>query len=153
MHIRELFLQPPETPRWPAKPTKAWLSWTNFFLGIDWVLKKIERWRLTPLRRLAVRRAVAWVRERCADNESDGLGAIFPPIIYHAVVLKCLGVPVDDPEMRWVMKQLDDLGIEEEGTLRLQPCKSPVWDTALSLIGLADAGQPGDSAQVESAVQ
>src|ERR671932_1397132 len=31
MHIRELFLEPPETPRWPAKPTKAWLSWTNLF--------------------------------------------------------------------------------------------------------------------------
>ena len=36
------------------------------------------------------------------------------------------------------MKQIDDLGIEENGTLRLQPCLSPVWDTALSLIGLAD---------------
>ena len=36
MHIRELFLEPPETPRWPAKPTKQWFSWTNFFLGIDW---------------------------------------------------------------------------------------------------------------------
>jgi squalene-hopene/tetraprenyl-beta-curcumene cyclase len=153
MHIRELFLQPPETPRWPAKPTKAWFSWTNCFLGIDWVLKKVERWGLTPLRRRAVRNAVAWMRERCAEHESDGLGAIFPPIIYHAIVLKCLGVPADDPEMKWVMGQLDDLGIEEDGALRLQPCKSPVWDTALSLIGLADAGQSGDSPEVTAAVR
>jgi squalene-hopene/tetraprenyl-beta-curcumene cyclase len=153
MHIRELFLQPPETPRWPAKPTQAWCSWTNFFLGIDWMLKKVERWGLTPLRRRAVRKAVGWMRERCDPAESDGLGAIFPPIIYHAIVLKCLGVPEDDPEMSWVMGQLDALGIEEDGALRLQPCKSPVWDTALSLIGLADAGESGDSEVVETAVR
>jgi squalene-hopene/tetraprenyl-beta-curcumene cyclase len=151
--IRELFLQPPETPRRPAKPTARWLSWTNVFLGIDWVLKTVERWGLTPFRHRAVRKAVEWMRERCDPAESDGLGAIFPPIIYHAVVLKCLGVPADDPEMRWVMGQLDDLGIEEDGAFRLQPCKSPVWDTALSLIGLADAGEPGDSEEVETAVR
>jgi squalene-hopene/tetraprenyl-beta-curcumene cyclase len=153
MHIRELFLQPPETRRRPAKPTKQWISWTNFFLGIDWVMKKIEHWRLTPLRRRAVRKAVEWMRERCEAAESDGLGAIFPPIIYHAVVLKCLDVPPDDMEMQWVMGQLDALGIEEDGALRLQPCKSPVWDTALSLIALADCSKPGDAEEVETAVR
>jgi squalene-hopene/tetraprenyl-beta-curcumene cyclase len=150
MHIRELFLDPPETPRWPAKPTKKWFSWTNFFLGIDWILKKLGQFRLTPFRQFAARKAVAWMQERC--QESDGLGAIFPPIIYHAVVLKCLGASDDDPEMRWVLKQLDDLGIEEGEALRLQPCLSPVWDTALSLIGLADTGQRGDSEETVSAV-
>ncbi len=151
MHVRELFLAPPEAPRWPAKPTKNWVSWTNFFLGVDCVFKRLERWGLTPLRRLAVRRAVNWMRERYAD--SDGIGAIFPPIIYNAVVLKCLGVTDDDPEMQWVMKQLDDLSIYERDTLRLQPCLSPVWDTALSLIGAADAGQPGDSDEADAAVR
>jgi squalene-hopene/tetraprenyl-beta-curcumene cyclase len=153
MHIRELFLDPPETPRWPAKPTATWVSWTNFFLGVDWVLKKVERLRLTPLRGWAVRKALRWMRERSRDGESDGIGAIFPPIVYHAIVLKALGVPADDPEMAWVMRQLEDLQIEEGDTLRLQPCKSPVWDTALSLIGAADAGQPGDSEEVEAAVR
>ena len=151
MGIRELFLDPPETPRWPARPTKKWFSWTNFFLGVDWVLKTVERFRLTPLRRLAVRRAVAWIKERTAD--SDGLGAIFPPIVYHAIVLRCLGVPDDDPDMLYVMKQLDDLCIAEGDTLRLQPCLSPVWDTALTLIGLADAGEPADSTPTDAGVR
>jgi squalene-hopene/tetraprenyl-beta-curcumene cyclase len=136
MHIRELFLEPPETPRWPAKPTRKCFSWTNLFLGIDWCFKTLERWKLTPLRKRAVRKAVAWMRERYA--ESDGLGAIFPPMVYNAIVLRCLGVPDSDLEMQWAMKQIDDLCIEEGDTLRLQPCVSPVWDTALSLIGLAD---------------
>ncbi|MBA4190306.1 MAG: squalene--hopene cyclase [Planctomycetaceae bacterium] len=153
MHIRELFLDSPEKPRWPAKPTAKWFSWTNFFLGIDWALKKFERFRLTPLRGWAVRKAVRWMRERSRDGESDGIGAIFPPIVYHAIVLKALGVPATDPEMQWVLGQLDDLSIEEGSTLRLQPCKSPVWDTALSLIGAADAGQPADSEEITTAVQ
>lgn len=150
MHIRELFLQPSETPRWPANPTKKRVSWTNFFLGIDWVIKKFEKNGLTLFRRMAVRKAVAWMRERF--NESDGLGAIFPPMIYTAVVLKCLGVPEDDPEFRWAMKQLEDLQIPEGDTLRLQPCVSPVWDTALSTIGAADAGQAGSSDEIMKSV-
>jgi squalene-hopene/tetraprenyl-beta-curcumene cyclase len=150
MHIRELFLEPPETPRWPAKPTKSWVSWTNLFLGIDWCFKKLERWKLTPFRKLAVRRAVAWMRQRYEN--SDGLGAIFPPMVYNAIVLRCLGVPDADSEMQWAMKQIDDLCIEEDDTLRLQPCLSPVWDTALTLIGLADAEQDVDSDEVQAAV-
>jgi squalene-hopene/tetraprenyl-beta-curcumene cyclase len=149
---RELFLEPPETPRWPATPTAKWFSWTNFFLGVDWVLKKAERWRLTPLRRWAVRKALRWVRERTRPGESDGLGAIFPGLVYHAVVLKALGAAADDPETEWVMGQLDALAIEEDDTLRLQPCQSPVWDTALSLIAAVDAGQPADSDEVTAAV-
>jgi squalene-hopene/tetraprenyl-beta-curcumene cyclase len=151
MHVRELFLAPPETPRWPAKPTAAWFSWTNFFLGTDWCFKALERWGLTPLRRRAVRTAVNWMRERYAD--SDGVGAIFPPMVYTAVVLKCLGVPDSDAEMRWAMKQIDDLCIPDGDELRLQPCVSPVWDTALTLIGCADAGTPTDAPECEAAVR
>jgi len=136
--IAELFLLPPETPLWPAPPGRRLLSWSNFFLGVDVLYKAAERWGLLrPLRGAAVRRAAAWMRERFAD--SDGLGAIFPPMIYTVVALRCLGVVDDDPEMRWALKQLDDLMIEEGDTLRLQPCFSPVWDTALSLNALAEA--------------
>jgi squalene-hopene/tetraprenyl-beta-curcumene cyclase len=139
--IPELFLQAPETPLWPARPGRRLLSWANFFLGVDWLYKHVEPW-LGPLRRRALRRAAAWMRERFTD--SDGLGAIFPPMIYTVVALRCLGVADDAPEMRWALAQLEDLMIEEGDTLRLQPCFSPVWDTALALNALADAGLNGD---------
>jgi squalene-hopene/tetraprenyl-beta-curcumene cyclase len=139
--IAELFLRPPETPLWPHPPTRRWLSWTNFFLGVDWAFKRAEAWGLGPVRALALKRAVGWMFERFAD--SDGLGAIFPPMIYTVICLRCLGYADDSPEMRWALKQLDDLKIEEGDTLRLQPCFSPVWDTALTLKGLADGGVPG----------
>ncbi len=139
--IAELFLQPPETPLWPAEPTRGWFSWGNLFLGLDWMYKKAERWGLLKLfRRRAIRRAARWMRERFQD--SDGLGAIFPPMIYTVIALRCLGVPDDDAEMQWALKQLDDLMIEEDDTLRLQPCLSPVWDTALALNALGDAISP-----------
>jgi squalene-hopene/tetraprenyl-beta-curcumene cyclase len=134
--IRELFL---DEPRMPLPPSSRLLGWGAFFLGVDAAYKNAERLGLlTPVRRIAVERAAAWMRERFED--SDGLGAIFPPMIYTAVALRCLGVPDDAPEMRWALKQLDDLMIEEDGAIRLQPCFSPVWDTALALNALADAG-------------
>jgi squalene-hopene/tetraprenyl-beta-curcumene cyclase len=136
--IAELFLQPPETPQWPHPPTARWLSWTNFFLALDQVFKWVEARGLGPVRREALRRAEAWMRERFAD--SDGLGAIFPPMVYTVIVLRCLGEADDSPAMRWALKQLDDLILEDEETVRLQPCFSPVWDTALSLKALADSG-------------
>jgi squalene-hopene/tetraprenyl-beta-curcumene cyclase len=89
---------------------------------------------------------------RAHYEDSDGLGAIFPPMIYTVIALKCLGVPEDDDEFRWALQQLDDLMIPEDDTLRLQPCVSPVWDTALTLIGLADAGTPAESDAVRRGV-
>ncbi len=144
--IRELFLEAPETPLWPHPPTRRWLSWTNVFLGVDQAIKLAERVGLGPVRRAALRRAEAWLRAHFED--SDGVGAIFPPMIYTVICLRCLGVADDAPEMRRALDQLDDLMIEEDDTLRLQPCFSPVWDTALSLNALADAGR-GDEPAAE----
>lgn len=140
--IAEIFKEAPDTRFWPAKPSGRFLSWTNFFLGVDWLYKKSEPW-LGPVRQLALKRAAAWMREHL--QESDGLGAIFPPMIYTVIAYRCLGVPDDAPEMQRALAQLEDLMIEEEDTLRLQPCFSPVWDTALTLNALADAEMVAES--------
>jgi squalene-hopene/tetraprenyl-beta-curcumene cyclase len=171
--IRELFLQPPETPRWSHPLSPRLLSWHNGFLVLDQVCKKVEgllsprRGSQPPVHRLldwlrrpwtvvldrirnrALDRAVAWMFERFTD--SDGLGAIFPPIIYTIVTLRCLGYADDSPEMTWALKQLEDLMIEEDETLRLQPCFSPVWDTALALNALAAAGMPAAHPAIRTA--
>ncbi|MCI0457818.1 MAG: squalene--hopene cyclase [Gemmataceae bacterium] len=149
--IAELFLDPPDTPLWPAQPTRRLLSWTNFFLGMDRLVKWYERWAPRLLRRAAVQRAAEWMIEHFED--SDGVGAIFPPMIYTVICLHCLGYSPESPKMRWALKQLDDLMIEEGDTLRLQPCFSPVWDTALTLNALAVAGVPGRHPAVRSAVE
>lgn len=149
MGIRELFLEDPAQPWVPQNPIPRW-SWSNAFLKIDRGLKWLESLGITPLRRRAIRKAVEWIRERFQN--SDGLGAIFPPMVYTVIVLKCLGVRDDDPEFTWALRQLDDLCIEDADTIRLQPCLSPVWDTALALIGVTDAGQSPDSNETASAI-
>lgn len=144
--IEELFLLPPE--RWPrlrrpgATDSPPWLSWERFFHTVDHMLKRLERWKLRPLRRRAVRTAERWMIERF--DESDGLGAIFPPIIWCVVALRCLGYAKEHPHIQYCLDHLERLIIEEDDSIRLQPCKSPVWDTALSLRALAAAGAQDD---------
>lgn len=149
--ISELFLEPPDTPLWPHPPTRRWLSWTNLFLVVDQLFKMVDAIGLGPIRSWSLKRAQRWMMEHFAD--SDGVGAIFPPIVYTIISLRCLGYADDSPEMRWAHHQLDQLMIEEDDTLRLQPCLSPVWDTALTLIALADAEVPGDHPAIEQAVR
>jgi len=149
--IGELFLEHPDTPLWPHPPSGWWPSWTNCFLGLDWLYKKAERVGLGFIRRRALQSAAAWMLEHLED--SDGLGAIFPPMVYTIICLRCLGYADDSPEMRWAVQQLEDLIIEEGDTIRLQPCFSPVWDTALTLVALADAGATLPEESVERGVR
>jgi squalene-hopene/tetraprenyl-beta-curcumene cyclase len=147
--IRELFLKSPD--RWPPlrcpgfKGSSGPLSWESFFRLVDHACKWFQRNSFLPLRRRAIQVAARWMIERFEG--SDGLGAIFPPIIWSIVALKCLGYDDDSPEVRYCHEQLRGLTIEEDDMLRLQPCKSPVWDTAIALRALLAAGSVGaDSA-------
>ncbi len=147
--IRELFLDDPMTPKWPCAPSKAWLSWPNFFLGVDWAFKKWQRWGPKWIRRRAIAKATRWMLDHFDD--SDGVGAIYPPIIYTIICLRCLDYADDSREMTWALEQLEDLFLFDGDTLRIQPCMSPVWDTALSLNALAMAGFAGHEAAIEKA--
>jgi squalene-hopene/tetraprenyl-beta-curcumene cyclase len=137
--IRELFREDPWVYRAAPAPRQGsrLFSWTNFFVSVDYSYKRLEPF-LGPIRKLAIRRATEWMRHRL--DGSDGLGAIFPPMIYTVVALRCLGISDDDPQMIRALKQLEDLMIEEGDTIRLQPCFSPVWDSALTLNALSDTG-------------
>jgi squalene-hopene/tetraprenyl-beta-curcumene cyclase len=135
--IAELFVEAPGKRLWPHPPSKRLFTWHNFFLAVDQLVKLFEVAGPRSVRRRAVARASAWMRAHFAD--SDGVGAIFPPIIYTIIALRCLGYADDSAEMLYALKQLDDLMIEEDDTLRVQPCHSPVWDTALAVNSLAMA--------------
>ena len=140
--IRELFLLPPS--QWPPLSCPGQQQrlkerfWTGLFRQIDRTLKWCDRWRARPLRRRALARATKWMLDRFEG--SDGLGAIFPPIVWSTVALDGLGYAQDSPEMQYCLKQLDDLVVDDGESLRIQPCKSPVWDTAITLRALAQSG-------------
>jgi squalene-hopene/tetraprenyl-beta-curcumene cyclase len=68
------------------------------------------------------------------------------------MALSVRGYGPDHPVMRRGLEGLEGFVIEEDGTRRLEACQSPVWDTALAVIALADAGVPaGDPSLVQAA--
>ena len=147
--IRELFLHEPED--WPPlrcpglSGGTGLLSWDRFFRTLDRLAKWCQRRRLLPFRRKALAAAERWMRIRF--DRSDGLGAIYPPLVWSIIALKCLGYPDDSPEMRYCREELQKLVIDDEkaGMARLQPCKSPVWDTAIAVRALAAGGVRPDN--------
>lgn len=152
--IGELFIRPPE--RWPPlrcpglDRSEGLLSWDTFFRTTDRLLKACQRYRLLPLRRRAIRAAEQWMVERFQG--SDGLGAIFPPMVWAIIALRCLGYDDDSPELGYCHERLSGLIIEEGDSVRLQPCKSPVWDTAITLRALFDSGLPAEHDAVRQGV-
>jgi squalene-hopene/tetraprenyl-beta-curcumene cyclase len=136
--VDELFVGGKENARMHLHWDKHIVSWRNFFLFFDRLTHWFERVHVRPLRSIALRAAEKWMLERF--EKSDGLGAIFPGIMNSIIALRCLGYSVDDPQFIRAIDELEALGIEAERTFRMQPCKSPVWDTAYAMFALGESG-------------
>ncbi len=141
--IPELLTRPGGRRPIPEPEKKKPRAWRVVFTALDRAIKTAERLHLfAPFRKRALRKAEGWVLARL--EKGDGLGAIFPPIINTLVGFHCLGYGWDHPVMQAQAHELEKLEIEEGDSLRLQPCCSPVWDTALVLGALQDSGFAGD---------
>lgn len=78
--------------------------------------------------------------------ESEGLAAIFPSMMNTILAFQCLGYSDDHPRMRKAVKDLEGLEVDDvaNGDFRVQPCLSPVWDTAITMTALGAAGVKAD---------
>ena len=140
----------PRTPRFfdarpkPHPGATTTDPWEHIFNGLN---KALHHYRPPKsVRRAALRRCAEWV---IARQERDGCwGGIQPPWVYSLMALNLLGYDVEHPVMQRGLNGLDRFTITEEGpegpVRRLEACQSPVWDTVLTMIGLADAGLPPD---------
>jgi len=147
--IDELFLGGRHGKHLRLQWSKAPFTWRNFFLGIDRALHVFEDLKILPWRKRALKACEEWMVARFRN--SGGLGAIFPPIVNALMAMRCLGYPADHPEVLGQWREMEAFEIEEGDTLRLQPCVSPVWDTALCSMALSAAGvAPDDPALVQS---
>jgi squalene-hopene/tetraprenyl-beta-curcumene cyclase len=115
-------------------------SWRNFFLALDRVCKLYERVPWKPFRERAIRQAQQWLFTHL--ERSEGLAAIYPAMMNGIFALLALGYAPEDPLTRREIRELARFEIEEVDTIRLQPCVSPVWDTAITMVALAEAGLP-----------
>jgi squalene-hopene/tetraprenyl-beta-curcumene cyclase len=132
-------------------PSRSQAGLDRVFSGLDRVLRGYQRrgLRAVPLRAArtaALRRCAEWI---IARQERDGCwGGIQPPWVYSLIALHLLGYGLDHPVIRRGLDGLDRFTIWEESpdgpVRRLEACQSPVWDTVLAMIALADAGLPAD---------
>ncbi len=147
LNIDELFVD----LRWKRRLAKEWqrddpACWSNLFLLTDRLLKIVQRMKLSPLRISSLKQAELWILDRLRPETTEGLGAIFPPMVYLQVAFKALGYTRDHPVIAKAERDLDDFMIAEPNPdpkldhVRLQPCFSPVWDTGIALYALTEAG-------------
>lgn len=117
---------------------QGFFSWRNFFLTLDRGFKLWEKYGSRRIRAKAVERSKAWMIEH--TRHSDGLGAIYPPMMYTIMALDVLGYPPSHPEMVEARRQFDALLVDDGDRFFFQPCFSPVWDTAIAAFALGEAG-------------
>ena len=127
----------------PAPDAEPLRTWAGRFQALDRALKIYERRPVKAVRKAALRRAERWILER---QEADGSwGGIQPPWVYSLIALRLQGYALDHPVMAAGLAGLGGFTIEDERGRRLEACQSPVWDTALAVTALADAGlEPSD---------
>jgi squalene-hopene/tetraprenyl-beta-curcumene cyclase len=134
-----------------ASPATRRAGWAAAFTGLDRALHLYERYgqQARPagaVRRAALRRCAEWI---IARQEQDGCwGGIQPPWVYSLIALHLLGYGLDHPVIKRGLAGLDRFTITEDGPdgpiRRLEACQSPVWDTVLAVVALADSGLPAD---------
>ncbi len=127
----------------PSSARGRWLA------RLDRMLRLYERRPPRMLRWIAMGRAERWIVRR---QEADGSwGGIQPPWVYSLMALHLKGYALDHPAMARGIEGLDRFTVEESDdplgvgapagpSRRLEACQSPVWDTALSIVALSDAG-------------
>ncbi len=125
--------------------------WSRVFAAINGLIKLVEEIGPVPWwRRRALQTAHEWLLAHVEDSE--GLGAIFPAMVNAAIAFRCLGYEEDHPLVRGQLRELERFEIEEAGEMRLQPCFSPVWDTALSAGALLAAEVDQGEAPIQEAL-
>ncbi|WP_258308876.1 squalene--hopene cyclase [Streptomyces sp. NWU339] len=131
----------------PPVPLAPATSWDGAFQRLDKGLRALRRAVPRGLRRAAMHTAARWIIER---QENDGCwGGIQPPAVYSVIALHLLGYDLNHPVMRAGLQSLDRFAVwREDGARMIEACQSPVWDTCLATIALADAGLPADHPQL-----
>jgi len=148
-HIDELFADP-NRKRKAFEWDRSLFTWRNFFLTTDRLMKSYERLPWKPFRAMALKKIERWLLEHM--ERSEGIAAIYPSMQNSILCLLSLGYALDHPIVKQQLAHFEAHEIEEGETLRIQPCVSPVWDTAIAMVSLEEAGvDPSHPALVEAA--
>jgi squalene-hopene/tetraprenyl-beta-curcumene cyclase len=152
--IDELYVKPRHLVKFqnapPLNKDAAWLTWRNAFIILDRMFKLYDRMPIRTLRDKAIRTAGDWVLDH--TRGAGGLGAIYPAMAYSIIAMRCLGYEVSHPKITKALGEIEAMEVYDTvrdaygaaETLHLQPCVSPIWDTALLINVLIEAGLSQD---------
>ncbi len=135
--LRELYREPGKVP--PITSSKlSPLSWKRIFILLDRFVKSIDGLPLRPLKNKAVTRTEQWLLEH--QEPTGDWGGIQPAMINSVLALASIGYPANAEPVRKGLEALKRFSIEKDDEIALQSCISPVWDTALTCLGLLHSG-------------
>jgi squalene-hopene/tetraprenyl-beta-curcumene cyclase len=136
--IDELYASPPDQRQAAVEWSEELVSWRNFFVLADRALKILERRTIPAVRAAAIRRAEQWILDH--QDFTGDWGGIMPAMMNSVLALLSLGYKPTDPVIVKGLEAIERFGIETSSEFRLQSCVSPVWDTAITVMALAESG-------------
>ncbi len=136
--VEELFRQSGRQAALARVGSGSVVSWKNVFLALGRGVKFYEKLSWLPFRKMALSLARNWMLERL--ERSEGLGTIYPAMMNSIFALAAESGDTTDPLLAREINFLARYEIEEADTLRVQPCISPLWDTAIAMVSLEEAG-------------
>jgi len=149
--VQELYVRPPRPIDYTFTKEEGILTWKNIFIGVDHMLKVYERSPIRPFKNKALALAEKWVLDH--QEPTGDWGGIQPAMLNSILALHCLGYANDHPAVQKGLEALANFCIESDENIVLQSCISPVWDTALAVKALMDAGLPNDHPALAKATQ
>jgi squalene-hopene/tetraprenyl-beta-curcumene cyclase len=146
--IPELFVIPADQEKnWMSNPTGHWLG--DLMLAMDRVGRFLVPFMPKYAQDRAIKKAMVFIQERL--NGEDGLGGIFPAMANTLMAFKALGYDRSNADYVTARAAVEKMLVFKDDHAYCQPCLSPVWDTALAMHALMEAGHPGDDPTIARA--
>ena len=133
--LDELYVEGADQPRFKL-PSNS--DWTDLFVYLDNAFKLAEKLNVVPWREEGINAAERWILER--QEATGDWGGIIPAMLNSLLALRSLDYDAADPIVERGLQAVDRFAIETEDTYRVQPCVSPVWDTAWVMRSLVESG-------------
>ncbi|KAL8728150.1 MAG: hypothetical protein Q9166_005600 [cf. Caloplaca sp. 2 TL-2023] len=132
----------------PFAPSLSHLLWERDivqfgFTAADKILALLGGLKHFPLRQHSRNKCIEWLLEH-QESAGDWAG-FFPPMHGSVWALILEGYPLDHKRVRLGMDAIERLSISDARGKRIAPTVSPVWDTALMVSALCDAGVRRDA--------
>jgi squalene-hopene/tetraprenyl-beta-curcumene cyclase len=152
LHLHELYPAGLEHTDLSLPRNEKFLSLGNFFISATELFRVFESPGMSFLRQRALEKVKAWMIERMGEG-SDGLATVFPAMLNSIIALQALGYPDDDELLQKAIRDFEGLFVDDPEDFRIQPCLSPVWDTAINMVSLIESGLDPMSEPVQRAAQ